>query len=95
MNPRGIPLTLEQRENMMHALGSSHGSIGWRNYFCAGGASIKEWDELVSLGVAERGERFSHGTTFFKVTGDGIKALGYDPDILQHPIKLPKPKRSK
>jgi hypothetical protein len=97
MTYRQIPLTLEQREDMLHALGSSHGKLGWRNYFCAGqGKQQDEWDELVRFGVAQRTSITpSDGDVVYRVSEVGIQALGYDPSILEKPITLGKIRRSR
>lgn len=97
MNPRNIPLTLEQREDMLHALGASHGILGWRNYFCAGqGKQQVEWDELVRLGVAETTSATpSKEDVIYRVSDVGIQALGYDPSILDKPIILGKARRAR
>ncbi len=84
-------LTENQREMMMHALGSSRLLLGFRNYYSAVSKDFQDWDDLVKRGLAKRFPKDPRDkNTYYRVTDRGIWALGYDPSILTKPIKLPR-----
>lgn len=85
-------LTDEQQDNMLHALGRSHGTVGGRNYYWAGEPN-PSWDDLVKKGFAERRDcrgANSRMVTIYHVSLAGIRELGYDPDITVNPVKVKK-----
>jgi len=84
-----IKLTPEQRENMLHALGASHGTVGWRNYYLVGENDRTSWDDLCAKGLAEiETAALGTGDRYYRVTDAGIRALGYDPSIKDKPVKV-------
>lgn len=79
-----LRLTLDQIDNMRHAVGFEPENIRkgqrhctlWRNYYCSleGSAS---WEELLQNGLAERRVDVENQHVVYRVTSLGIKVLEY------------------
>jgi hypothetical protein len=73
--------TLRQRQVMKHALGVRRNVRGERNRFFApiGGDNDKEVQELIAMGLMERGETINRGMAYLAyVTDAGIAELDLD-----------------
>lgn len=77
-------MTPEQREIILHALGSSSTKrpLGWRNYYLAP-ATDKNLLDLVQCGLMKGGASINQGRDrYFFVTPLGVYSVGEDPEVV-------------
>lgn len=69
-------MTPEQRQLARHAIGlPNQARRSYRNRFLAAPADARKWGDMVSLGLAERGEKpRGAGATWFWLTRAGAEA---------------------
>jgi len=78
MSETGNQVTERQRYLMRHALGLDQAKKSYRNrYSCAAhGKTAAEWEEMVSLGLAERTPEMGGSLWWYRVSKVGCDALG-------------------
>ena len=69
-----MKLSLEQIENMKHAIGNERTLSPYRNYFNTG-ILDESWDELVELELATKSDRKELGGIFYYLTTKGINCI--------------------
>lgn len=89
-----MTLTIDQRAQMVHALGLTPRRRGrkfgrrwaYRNYFYAGTVDVPIWRHLVELGFAKEVKQSSPRsmTISFCVTKEGVEAIGAEKYIPKH-----------
>ena len=73
-------VTYKQIDDMKHAIGFERGRVRgtkhrryepYRNYFNTGGGDVEDWEQLVAIGFAEKGN-----DNWYSVSDDGREFLG-------------------